>query len=66
VVESSANHWTRLFDILKENSISVKRSNPHRTKVIADAKVKADKIDARTLAQLLRAGLVAECYVPNN
>jgi len=26
--------------------------------------VKTDKIDARTLAQLLRADLVAECYVP--
>jgi transposase len=27
--------------------------------------VKTDRIDARTLAQLLRADLVAECYVPN-
>jgi len=65
VVESSANYWTKLFDVLEENGISVKLSNPHKTKAIAEAKVKTDKIDARTLAQLLRADLVAECYVPS-
>ena len=29
------------------------------------AKVKTDIIDSKTLAQLLRADLVAECYVPS-
>ena len=65
VVESSANYWTKLFDVLEENGISVKLSNPYKTKAIAEAKVKTDKVDARTLAQLLRADLVAECYVPS-
>jgi len=65
VVESSANYWTKLFDVLEENHILVKLSNPYKTKAIAEAKVKTDKIDARTLAQLLRADLVAECYVPS-
>ena len=65
VVESSANYWTKLFDVLEENRIPIKLSNPYKTKAIAEAKVKTDKIDARTLAQLLRADLVAECYVPS-
>ena len=50
---------------MEENGVSVKLSNPYKTKAIAEAKVKTDKIDARTLAQLLRADLVAECYVPS-
>ncbi len=65
VVESSANYWTKLFDIMEENHVSIKLSNPYKTKAIAEAKVKMDKLDARTLAQLLRAGLVAESYVPD-
>jgi transposase len=65
VVESSANYWTKLFDVMQENHVSIKLSNPYKTKAIAEAKVKTDKIDARTLAQLLRADLVAECYVPS-
>ena len=65
VVESSANYWTKLFDMMQENGVSIKLSNPYKTKAIADAKIKTDKVDARTLAQLLRAGLVAESYVPS-
>ena len=32
--------------------------------MIAAAKIKTDKIDAVTLAQLLRIGYIATCYVP--
>lgn len=35
-----------------------------KTKAIASAKIKTDKVDARILAHLLRADLVAESYVP--
>jgi transposase len=45
VVESSANYWTKLFDILEENGVCIKLSNPYKTKAIAEAKVKTDKID---------------------
>jgi transposase len=34
-------------------------------KAIAHAKVKGDKVDARKLADLLRAGMIPEAYVPN-
>jgi transposase len=34
-----------------------------KTKVIAEAKIKTDTLDARTLAHLLRSDLVAECYI---
>lgn len=34
-------------------------SNPSKTRVIAEAKVNTDKVDARILAQLLAGGLLA-------
>ena len=42
-------------------------SNPIKTKAIAYAKIKkTDRIDARVLADLLRGGYIAECYVPDD
>jgi len=41
----------------------VKLANPYKTKAIASARIKTDKLSARVLAHLLRADLVAECYV---
>jgi transposase len=65
VVESSANYWMKLFDVMQKHEIPVKLSNPYKTWAITEALVKTDRLDARTLAQLLMANLVAECYVPS-
>lgn len=40
-------------------------SNPIKTKAIASAKIKTDKIDAKILADLLKGGYVAQCYIPD-
>jgi transposase len=63
-VEPSANYWVRIYDKLEDEGVEIKLSNPLRTKAIAEAKVKTDKLDAKTLAYLLRGDLVAESYVP--
>lgn len=39
-------------------------ANPFKTRIIAEAQVKTDKIDARILALLLRAGLVSSVHIP--
>ena len=39
-------------------------AHPLKTKAIASARIKTDKIDATTLAQLLRADLVPAAYIP--
>ena len=39
-------------------------ANPLKTKAIASARIKSDKVDARILAHLLRTDLIPECYVP--
>jgi transposase len=64
VLEPSANYWLKIYDKLEDEGVEVKLSNPSRTKAIAEARVKMDKIDARMLAYLLRGDLVAESYVP--
>jgi len=39
-------------------------ANQYKTKVITEAKIKSDKLDAKILADLLRTGLVYESNVP--
>jgi transposase len=64
VIESSST-WYWAYRILSERH-HVVLSNPLKTKAIASAKAKTDKIDALTLANLLRGGYIAECYIPSN
>ena len=63
VMESTANYWLNLYNILDRKHIEVVLANPLKTKAIAWAKIKSDEIDARMLAHLLRSNLVAESYV---
>jgi transposase len=63
VVESTGNMWLRIYEALEENGVEVKLANPAKTKAIASARIKTDKLSARILAHLLRADLIAECYV---
>jgi transposase len=64
VLESTGNMWMRIHDTLKDNGIDTILANTYKTKIIAQAKIKSDKLDARILSDLLRAGLVYESYVP--
>jgi transposase len=64
VMESTGSVWANLYNQLDMKQIHVVLANPLKTKAIASAKIKSDKIDARILAHLLRSNLVAESYVP--
>ena len=63
VCESTANLWLKTYQAFEKYDIGVKLANPLKTKAIAQAKIKTDTLDARTLAHLLRSDLVAECYI---
>ncbi len=56
--------WYWLYDQLKDEGFKVKLSHPLKTKAIAYAKVKTDKVDSATLAHLLRSNLLPLSYVP--
>jgi transposase len=58
--------WIRIHDALENNGIDTVLANPCKTKIIAEAKIKSDKLDARILADLLRSGLIYQSYVPTN
>jgi transposase len=63
VCESTGNMWIKTFESFEKNDITIKLANPLKNKAIAEASIKTDKVDARTLAHLLRADLVAQCHV---
>ena len=63
VMESGYNHQ-HIYDLLKERGYDVRVAHPLMVKAIAYAKVKSDKVDARMLADLLRADMIPEAYVP--
>src|SRR5215203_3505985 len=55
--------WEWLAELLEAEGRELHLAHPLRTKAIASARVKTDAVDARTLAQLLRADLLPEAYV---
>jgi transposase len=65
VFECSMNwHW--LYEILEQSlaATDIVLANAYKTRIIAEAQVKTDKVDARILAQLLRANLISAVHIP--
>jgi transposase len=61
--EASGN-YEYFYDLLEGLGHNVVLAHPLKTKMIAEAKIKTDKIDAKTLAELLRGGFLPTSYVP--
>ena len=65
VCESTGNMWLKTYETLEKHKIPVTLANPFKTKAIASARVKTDKIDRIILADLLRADLIPACHMPD-
>ena len=63
VIEATTNAW-HIYDILATHTGRVLVANPHKTKLIAEARIKSDKLDAMALARLLAARFICEVWVP--
>jgi transposase len=63
-LEATTNTWG-VVDILEPFAAEVVPSNPLRTRAIAEAKVKTDKVDALVLAQLLRCQYLPRVWRPD-
>lgn len=61
VVESTSG-WYWLNDLLEEHHISLTLAHAKCVKAISYAKVKTDKVDAQTLATLLRLNLIPRAH----
>lgn len=55
--------WYWLADWCEQHHIPLTLAHAKMVKAISYAKVKTDKVDARTLADLLRAGLIPEAHM---
>jgi transposase len=63
-LEATTNTWA-IARILQPFVGRLVVSNPLLTRAIAQAKIKTDAIDARVLAELLRAGYLPEVWIPD-
>ncbi|MFA9427244.1 IS110 family transposase [Natronorubrum sp. A-ect3] len=61
-IEASGT-YRPIYEMLVEH-LDVTLVNPAKTRIIADATVKTDRVDAKRLALMLRADMLAESYVP--
>ena len=65
VLEASAGIWPIYDRLVSAGAAEVLVAHPLRTKAIAAARVKTDRVDARTLALLGRGGLIPTVWVPS-
>src|SRR4029450_10576281 len=63
VIEATTNAWV-IYDQVVGLVGHAVVAHPAKVKLIADARVKNDKVDVLTLAQLLRADMLPEVWVP--
>ena len=63
-LEATINTWA-IARLLGGHAGRVVISNPYRTRAIAEAKIKTDKVDAAVLAQLLAADYLPEVWQPD-
>lgn len=61
-VEATFN-WYYFLDTMEPLGFELHLVHPQKTKAIASARIKHDKLDSRILAQLLRAEFIAEAWI---
>jgi transposase len=64
VTLEATRSWYWLFELLEAEGLPVKLAHPLKVRLIAEARIKTDAIDALTLAELERAGFLPEAYIP--
>ena len=66
VVMEACWNWGWLYDLLGQIDQvgEVVLAHPYKTRLIAEAQIKTDRIDAQTLAKLLRGDLIAQSHAP--
>ena len=62
-VEATCN-WYYFYELVENQTPNISLAHPLKTRIIAEARVKTDKIDSKTLAHLLRADLLPTSYIP--
>lgn len=66
IVMEACSVWEPAYDLIESNGFDVCLAHPIKTKAIAAAKIKTDSLDAKMLANLLRADLIHRSLVPSH
>jgi transposase len=61
----SSNQIAPLYRMLAKNGYIVSVSHPKKTRYIAEAKIKSDRIDSKAIAELLRLDALPPAYMPD-
>jgi transposase len=64
-VLESTGIWEFIYEGIEKRGFEVVLAHPLKVRAIAEARVKTDKVDAQTLAHLLRADLIPRAHVPS-
>ncbi len=62
-LEATGN-WYYFYEQVEGVGVTVQLAHPLKTRAIAEAKIKTDKVDATMLAHLLRSDLLPAAYIP--
>jgi len=62
-IEATGN-WYYFYELLESRCSEIYLAHPLKTRAIAEARIKTDKIDSTILAHLLRADLLPTSYIP--
>ena len=67
VVMEACWNWGWLYDLLAQidGVDEVVLAHPYKTRLIAEAQIKTDRLDAQMLAKLLRGDLIAQSHAPS-
>jgi transposase len=60
----ATGHWYYFYELLEDIGHKIHLAHPIKTRAIAEAKIKTDRIDSSILAHLLRADLLPTSYIP--
>jgi len=63
-VLESTGIWEFIYEGIEKRGFEAVLAHPLKVRAIAEARVKTDKVDAETLAQLLRADLIPRSWIP--
>ena len=61
----SSNQIAPLYRQLTKNGYAVSVSHPKKTRYIAEAKIKSDRVDSKAIAELVRLDALPQAYMPD-
>lgn len=65
IAMEATTNWYYFYELLEAKTQNISLAHPAKTRVIAEAKLKNDKVDSKMLAHLLRTDLLPKAYIPS-